>query len=255
MLRNGIIKTNDVVEKDFDEDSLNILLLELISCVESYIILEIDNFKKIELFQLLRLLTSIIKSPKSYFFDAIINYFLNVEKFKNTDFNNEELFFELNVPNYKTNCCVYYLNKKLVISFDKNAFDLGEDYYDFFPIVYPDDIRFQNENFLILCSVSDYISSFGSFYQNKKDIREFVLTRFENDPSPVRILCSQELEFQLKNGKNPKDLLNHYIAIFKSNNGETYLRVFDTTKIESEPWYRFSATLFIISDKTSRAAG
>lgn len=94
LLRNGIIKTNDVVEKDFDEDSLNILLLELISCVESYIILEIDNFKKIELFQLLRLLTSIIKSPKSYFFDAIINYFLNVEKFKNTDFNNEELFFE-----------------------------------------------------------------------------------------------------------------------------------------------------------------
>ena len=46
------------------------------------------------MFQLLRLLTSIIKSPKSYFFDAIINYFLNVEKFKNTDFNNEELFFE-----------------------------------------------------------------------------------------------------------------------------------------------------------------
>ena len=80
----------------------------------------------------------------------------------------EELIFELNVPTYKTNCCVYYLNENLVITFDKNAFDLGEDYYDFFPIVYPDDIRFQNENFLILCSVSDYISSFGSFYQNKK---------------------------------------------------------------------------------------
>ena len=88
----------------------------------------------------------------------------------------------------------------------------------------------------------------GCFYQNKKDIREFVLTRFENDPSPVRILCSQELEFQLKNGKNPKDLLNHYIAVFKSNNGESYLRIFDATKIESKPWYKFSATLFIINE-------
>ena len=182
------------------------------------------------------------------FCDTFVSNGIKTEYINEEFLLNEELFFELNVPNYKTNCCVYYLNKKLVISFDKNAFDLGEDYYDFIPIIEPGDIRFENENFLILCSVTDYISSFGGFYQNKKDIREFVLTRFENDPSPVRILCSQELEFQLKNGKNPKDLLNHYIAVFKSNNGESYLRIFDATKIESKPWYKFSATLFIINE-------
>lgn len=160
----------------------------------------------------------------------------------------EELEFESNIPFFKINCCVHCLDGNLLIKFDENAFEYGEDCYDYYPTIEPDDERFSNLNFLILCSISDYIKNEGSFYQNKFDHREFVLIRFDNDPSPVRILCSQELEFQLRNGKNPKDLLNHFIGIYKSDYGERYLRIFDNSNIERQTWHRYTATLFIIQE-------
>ena len=161
------------------------------------------------------------------------------------------LFEELRVvdssskrPIYITNCCVFYENGELVIKFDKGCVEGG--WWDFYPFEGPNDDRFNNRNFKILCRVIDYIGDEGSFYQNKNDKREFVITRFEGDPSAVRILCSQDLEFQLLNGKNPKDLLENYISIFVNRNGDEYLRIFDTKSIKPQKWYKHTGILFII---------
>jgi len=147
-------------------------------------------------------------------------------------------------PFYRTNCCVFYNNDKFVIKFDKGHDEGG--WWDFCPIEEPDDERFYNKNFKILCRVIDYIGEDGSFYQNKSDKREFVITRFEDDPSSVRILCSQELEFQLLNGKKPEDLLENYVSIFVNRNGEEFLRIFDTNSVKPQSWHKHTGILFII---------
>jgi hypothetical protein len=149
-----------------------------------------------------------------------------------------------NKPFFKTNCCVFFENDNFVIKLDK-AYDVAS-WWDFCPIEEPDDERFHNKNFKILCRVIDYIGKDGGFYQNKSDKREFVVTRFEDDPSPVRILCSQELEFQLLNGKNPEDLLENYMSLFVSRNGDEFLRIFDTKSIKPESWHKRTGLLFII---------
>ena len=148
-------------------------------------------------------------------------------------------------PYYDINCCVFYENKKYIIKFDIKNLWCGP--YGYLPIEEPDDIRFSSRNFKILCTIKDYIGENGNFYQNKIDLREFVITREENDRSPVRLLCSQELEFQLYNGKNPKDLLEHFIGIYKNDNGEEFLRIFDYNNLITEPWYRDTGMLFIIN--------
>jgi hypothetical protein len=150
---------------------------------------------------------------------------------------------------YKTNCCVFYENGELIITSDRGYYGLDELskwQWDFHPIEEYDDNRFTNKNFKMLCRVIDYIGDEGSFYQNKNDKREFVITRFDGDTSAVRILCSHELEFQLLNGKKPEDLLENYISIFVNQNGEEFLRIFDTTNIKPEPWHKSTAILLII---------
>lgn len=193
LLRNGIIKTNDVVEKDFDEDSLNILLTELISCIESYIILEIDNFKKIELFQLLRLLTSIIKSPKSYFFDAIINYFLNVEKFKNADFNNDELFFE-------------YIDEQTTSIF-KNLDNINETYKILNFVNKPE----SNSTLIELINLADD--------EETKKLINLILAHnllFENDNNEIILRRTKDLIYEYLS----KEKVNTFDQIFTTLNDE-----------------------------------
>jgi hypothetical protein len=157
----------------------------------------------------------------------------------------EELSFENNKPFYRNYCCIFFENERFIIKFDSKGFDVG-GLWDYWPIEEPDDERFFNKKFKLLCKVKDYIGTQGSFYHSKNDLREFVITRFLNDPSPVRLLTSQELEFQLSNGKNPKDLLDYYISIYVNENGE-HLRIFDTRGIKSQSWHRDTAILFIIS--------
>jgi hypothetical protein len=144
-----------------------------------------------------------------------------------------------------TYCCIILENEKYIIKFDIENHHCGP--WDFLPIEEPDDDRFIKNNFKILCSISDYIGDNGNFYQNKTDKREFVVTRYQNDNSPVRLLCSQELEFQLSNGKNPKYLLDYYIGIYKNDDGEEFLRIFDNNHTISQPWYRLTGTYFIIN--------
>jgi len=161
----------------------------------------------------------------------------------NEDFlMHEEL--DITKPYYITYCCIFYENENFTIKFDISNYDCGP--WDFLPIEYPDDNRFSNYRFKILCSVEDYIGMYGYFYQNKIDNREFVLTQSENDRNPIRLLCSQELEFQLLNGKNPKDLLKHFIGIYVNDNDEDFLRIFDISNFNTESWYRDTGVLFII---------
>jgi len=152
--------------------------------------------------------------------------------------------FEGSTPYFNTYCCIFYKDKEYTIKFDITNNFCGP--WDFLAIEDPDDDRFLNRSFKKLCSIEDYIGEDGNFYQNKTDNREFVITRHENDQSPVRLLCSQELEFQLSNGKNPKDLLEHYIGIYVNDNGEEFLRIFDANSKVHNHWYGSTGTLFII---------
>ena len=154
------------------------------------------------------------------------------------EFENEELSI------FTTNCCIFKQNEDYIIKLD-NAYNVG-GWWDFLPIEEPDDERFSNKSFKKLCRISDYIGKDGCFYKNISDNREFVITRFKNDISPVRLLCSQELDFQLSNGKNLKDLLEHYIAIYVNDNGQEFLRIFDVDNIMPQPWHRSTGILFII---------
>lgn len=157
----------------------------------------------------------------------------------------EEFKIEGERPHFWINCSISYEDNNYSIFLDQSysAFDYR---LDFRPFEYPDDKRFSNKNFKLLCRIADYIDKDGGFYQNRQDIREFVITRFKNDPSPVRLLCSNKIEFLLINGKNPKDLLEHYIAIYVNENDEEYLRIFDKNSITSESWHRRDSLYFII---------
>jgi hypothetical protein len=158
----------------------------------------------------------------------------------------EELYFDdSGLPKYNINCCVFFENGRYIIKLDKNYADGG--WWDYLPLEDPDDERFYNKRYKLLCKIEDYIANEGSLFQNIKNRREFVITRYIDDPSPVRILCSQELVFQLSNGKDPKDLLKHYIAIYVDETGHEYLRIFDSTSVESKRYHRRSAYLFIIN--------
>lgn len=160
-------------------------------------------------------------------------------------FENEEL------TRYITNCYIYKEEEDYIIGLD---ISWSGGWWDFLPMEEHSDERFSNKSFKILCRIVDYIDEDGGFYQNIIDKREFVITRFKDDPSPVRLLCSDTLKNQLSNGKNPNDLLEHYIGIYVDDNGEEFLRIFDKKNLKlfdtnsklSKAWQRRSGIFFII---------
>lgn len=93
--RTNIIKITDTNENENIGHNYSALIHELISCIESLIIFELDNVKKMEYFELLKLLASISRNNKSYYFDAYINYLLNINKFKNADYKINNFKFDL----------------------------------------------------------------------------------------------------------------------------------------------------------------
>jgi len=145
---------------------------------------------------------------------------------------------------FYANCCILIVDGKYIIKFDKKS-DFSE--LDFIPLEEQDVERFENPKFKILCLVNDIIGDEGSFYQKKDNGREFVIKRFDKDQDPIRLLCSNELKFQLSNGKDPRDLLDHYIGIFKDDNGKEYLRIFDKINITYQSYHKRDGLYFIIN--------
>lgn len=94
--RSNILLSNE--ENELNEESIghnySLLIIELLKCIESYIYFEKDLSKKFEYFQLSKLIGSITRNPKSFYYDAIITYHLNVLNFKNADFKNSSFNFE-----------------------------------------------------------------------------------------------------------------------------------------------------------------
>ncbi|SHM22678.1 AlbA family DNA-binding domain-containing protein [Flavobacterium xinjiangense] len=93
--RTNIIKITETIDDENNNFNYSQLIYELILCIESLMIFEIDNIKKMENFELLKLLASISRNNKSYYFDAHINYLLNINKFKNADYKTNNLQFDL----------------------------------------------------------------------------------------------------------------------------------------------------------------
>lgn len=82
-------------EVEVDNSSyMDSLVTELINCIENIMYFEEDNLGKVEYLQLLKLLSSINRSRKSYYFDALINYFNNIYYFKHIEGNEVEFNFE-----------------------------------------------------------------------------------------------------------------------------------------------------------------
>lgn len=90
--RTKIIRTGDI-EIDNSKNIEN-LSSELINCIENIMHLEKDNLEKVEYLQLLRLLSSITKSYKSYYFESLINYYENIYYFKNNKSSTETFLFD-----------------------------------------------------------------------------------------------------------------------------------------------------------------
>lgn len=92
--RKNVLILNSEEYEISDPKNFNLLLLELISCVENIMHLEKENFKKIEYLQLLKLLSSINKNVKSYYFQSLIRYFQDIYLFKKSDYMDSNLKFE-----------------------------------------------------------------------------------------------------------------------------------------------------------------
>lgn len=104
-LEKYILETNDIDEEDLIDKEHDIQLYikkitELIWSIESLLSLEEDNLKKAEIFFLLKFLTSIIRSSKSYYFEAHINYLKALESFKTLD--NSQTLNSINLIEDKT---------------------------------------------------------------------------------------------------------------------------------------------------------
>lgn len=93
--RTNIIKLTENIEDENDNINYTQLIYELIKCIESLIVFEVDNIKKLENFELLKLLASITHNNKSYYFNAYITYLLNIDKFKNANYKSKNFQFEL----------------------------------------------------------------------------------------------------------------------------------------------------------------
>ena len=91
----NIIKITETIEDENNDHNYSQLINELILCIECLMVFEVDNIKKMENFELLKLLASISNNNKSYYFNAYITYLLNIDKFKNADYKTNNLQFEL----------------------------------------------------------------------------------------------------------------------------------------------------------------
>lgn len=97
VLRNFLVRTGIISVSEVEIDNsknLEKLLSELINCIENIMHFEKDNLQKVELLQLLKLLSSINKSPKSFYFESLINYYQNIYNFKQESYNEISLEFE-----------------------------------------------------------------------------------------------------------------------------------------------------------------
>lgn len=97
VLRNFLVRAgiNSVSEVLTDNSKkIEKLLSELIICIENLMHFEKDNLRKVECLQLLKLLSSINKSPKSFYFESLINYYQNIYNFKQESYNEISLEFE-----------------------------------------------------------------------------------------------------------------------------------------------------------------
>lgn len=97
VLRNFLVRTGiiSISEVEIDKSKkIEKLLSELINCIENIMHFEKDNLRKVECLQLLKLLSSINKSPKSFYFESLINYYLNIYNFKQESYNEISLQFE-----------------------------------------------------------------------------------------------------------------------------------------------------------------
>jgi hypothetical protein len=93
--RTNIIKISDNIENENIENNYTELIHELIFSIETIIVFEHDIIKKLEYFELLKLLSSISRNNRSYYFNAYINYLHNINKFKNADYKIKNLQFDL----------------------------------------------------------------------------------------------------------------------------------------------------------------
>ncbi len=92
LCRTKIIRTSEV-EIDNSKNVEN-FLAELIICIEHIMHFEKDNLQKVEYLQLLKLLSSINRSHKSYYYETLINYFQNIYNFKDYDYDSNNFVFE-----------------------------------------------------------------------------------------------------------------------------------------------------------------
>lgn len=93
--RKGVIISNDLEYEIDNSKNFNLILQELVNCIENIMHLEKENMRKMEYLQLLKLLTSITKNVKSYYFQTLIKYYQNIYLFKDFDYGNTNLNFEL----------------------------------------------------------------------------------------------------------------------------------------------------------------
>jgi hypothetical protein len=93
--RTNIIKITENIAEDNNNINYSQLIYELIRCIESLIVFEVDNIKKLENFELLKLLASISNNNKSYYFNAYTTFLLNIDRFKNADYKSKNFQFEL----------------------------------------------------------------------------------------------------------------------------------------------------------------
>ncbi|MDD2673922.1 MAG: putative DNA binding domain-containing protein [Flavobacterium sp.] len=97
VLRNFLVRTEIIAVSEVEIDNsknLEKLLSELINCIENIMHFEKDNLRKVEYLQLLKLLSSINRSPKSFYFESLINYFQNIYNFKQITYDASNLPFE-----------------------------------------------------------------------------------------------------------------------------------------------------------------
>ncbi|MDI6050964.1 ATP-binding protein [Flavobacterium sp. XS2P24] len=97
VLRNFLVRTGIISVSEVEIDNskkIEKLLSELINCIENIMHFEKDNLRKVECLQLLKLLSSVNKSPKSFYFESLINYYLNIYNFKQESNNEISLEFE-----------------------------------------------------------------------------------------------------------------------------------------------------------------
>nr|WP_315218428.1 ATP-binding protein [uncultured Flavobacterium sp.] len=90
--RTGIITVSEVQIDNSKKTEK--LLLELINCIENIMHFEKDNLRKVEYLQLLKLISSINRNHKSFYYESLINYFQNIYNFKESENDTRSIQFE-----------------------------------------------------------------------------------------------------------------------------------------------------------------